>query len=1110
MTKRTNRRFLGILLSLLLIGNAIGFAQQVTSFPSQSLAGRLENIIKKGNVTVVYDVKQTEGVHLPALRSTGNNPEVWLRESLAGSNFKLKKLGNTYFSVVAKPKPRIITVTDTVYRKVSAAPKSAAKGTLAGKVVDDTGETLIGASVKVLGNGYGGLTGVDGDYSFLLPAGTYTIEVNYISYQTQQITDVIIKPNEITPLNVVMTQEGKELQEVTVTANYNRSSAAGAIQIQKLAPQVSAVLSSEQISKTPDKNVQEALKRVTGVTLVDNKNVSVRGMSERWNSASLDGVVLPSTEAGSKGFSFDLIPASLIENITVSKSITPDMNATFAGGYVQVFTRDIPQADFFTVSVGGGVNDQGTFKEMWMPKRGKLDYLGFDDGRRAFPSNDEFDYEASPITFETTNEKIYEHSKLFKHDLVTPYKYTSMPNTNAQITWGKVFRTESAGKLGLVTALSFRNTQSVDYVIHTQRGDWHPRGGLNDSTLNRLDNLVKSPKNARNQGHNDKFSTILSGIVNTGWEFGRHHIGLRNMYTRKFDNSYKAIDGVTEELGSGGGDGIISYASPIFQDLLQNKLEGRHKPGIFTIDWTLSHTYVGRRYAGAGRTQWMKREGTAYGEDYLYWNWGYGGVGMPRSQLGNYMGDYRNRERMLQGEVSASVPFNLGPVKNTFKAGGMMNYKKAEFAFREVALGLPRNHVYPVVMLPGYEFLTFQDALSPERMHPMGFALYPTLPDKGTLPQFKGNTREKALFAMLDHRWSIVRLVWGARIVNYKYVSEKNQSISGSMTPNANKIGRKDDKPVDIMPSVNLTVSPAKWMDVRLSYYQTALRPEMQERVQFAFYDPIIGSERLGNDKLNTTDITAYDGRIDFFPGAGEIISVGGFYRYLDNPIELVQHQHAGHASYILENSNWAKNWGYEFEVRKNLGFIAPVMKDFWFSGNLALVMSKIETVYGAFTDLQGKEHIQARIINRPLYGQTPYIYNVGLMYDGPRFGANVVYNTSGRRVLYYSYARGPGATEYQDKDSKLDAQLSYRFKKPKIHVKLNFSNLLAPYMIYYWNTGDYEQKRIQTHTPEGEPYLKTDYVPLVKNPDVRDDDDAITYITHPGRTFSFSVSWDL
>ena len=116
------------------------------------------------------------------------------------------------------------------------------------------------------------------------------------------------------------------------------------------------------IGKTADKNLGEALKRVTGVTTMSNKYVAVRGMGERWNEASLDGIPLPSTESNAKAFGFDLIPTSLIDNVTVLKTATPDVSGNFSGGLIQITTRDIPTKDFISISVGTSYNSLSTFQ----------------------------------------------------------------------------------------------------------------------------------------------------------------------------------------------------------------------------------------------------------------------------------------------------------------------------------------------------------------------------------------------------------------------------------------------------------------------------------------------------------------------------------------------------------------------------------------------------------------------------------------------------------------------------------------------------------------------------------------------------------------------------
>lgn len=121
-------------------------------------------------------------------------------------------------------------------------------------------------------------------------------------------------------------------------------------------------ISAEQIGRTPDKNIGESLKRISGVSTMDNKFVVVRGISDRYNAAVLDGTALPSTEAQGRNFSFDMIPSSLVDNVVVSKTVTPDMNTSFGGGLIQINTRDMPAENFMSFSIGTSYNDQSTGK----------------------------------------------------------------------------------------------------------------------------------------------------------------------------------------------------------------------------------------------------------------------------------------------------------------------------------------------------------------------------------------------------------------------------------------------------------------------------------------------------------------------------------------------------------------------------------------------------------------------------------------------------------------------------------------------------------------------------------------------------------------------------
>ncbi len=288
-------------------------------------------------------------------------------------------------------------------------------GTLTGRIVDEHGEGLIGATVRIIETGGGQVTDFDGNYSLQLAPGTYTVEIAYVGYETKQIQEVNITAGKETSLSVDLAIADNVLGTVVVTGSYKTSNTAGAMKIQQSMPQLSTVVSSEMIGKTADKNLGEALKRVTGVTTMSNKYVAVRGMGERWNEASLDGIPLPSTESNSKAFGFDLIPTSLIDNVTVLKTATPDVSGNFSGGLIQITTRDIPTKDFISISAGTSYNSLSTFQTQKYRIRGDWDWLGYDDGRRTLPK------ELHEIPFDPYNPvpELFEQSKRLTTDNFT-------------------------------------------------------------------------------------------------------------------------------------------------------------------------------------------------------------------------------------------------------------------------------------------------------------------------------------------------------------------------------------------------------------------------------------------------------------------------------------------------------------------------------------------------------------------------------------------------------------------------------------------------------------------------------------------------------------------
>ena len=196
------------------------------------------------------------------------------------------------------------------------------------------------------------------EFTITLNPGVYQIKSSYIGY-FDFVREINITSD--TTLNILFEEETKQLSEVVVRATPQKITEASVVRTVRNSSVVSDGLSIEFIKKTPDRNVGDALKRVNGVTIQNDKFVLVRGLSDRYNSAILNKTLLPSTEPDRRAFSFDIIPTALIDNIIVSKSSSANQPGDWSGGLVQITTKEVSD-NFFNLSLGSGFGLVSTFR----------------------------------------------------------------------------------------------------------------------------------------------------------------------------------------------------------------------------------------------------------------------------------------------------------------------------------------------------------------------------------------------------------------------------------------------------------------------------------------------------------------------------------------------------------------------------------------------------------------------------------------------------------------------------------------------------------------------------------------------------------------------------
>lgn len=864
-------------------------------------------------------------------------------------------------------------------------------GRIAGKVSDTkTAETLIGLTIKIAGTTSGASTDVEGRYAFAnLTPGKYSLIFSYIGYQTKNITDIEVLAGKTTNLDVIMEEAGSQaLSEVVITATIRQESISGLYAQQKNSISISSGITSELIRRTPDRNTSEVLKRVSGASIQDNKFVIIRGLADRYNSSMLNNAVLPSSEPDRKAFSFDIIPANLIDRIVVNKTASADLPGDFAGGVVQVITRDVPEENFINASVSFGYNSQSTFKDFNSNARNKFDFLGFDDGTRKLPAG-------FPGSFQEYNPLSNSEKAKFSRQLNNSYgevKTISIPTQNHQLTWGRRKDLKNGGSYGNVLSLSYRNSQNKAFA---ERKDYEFSG---------------TPFYEYNEDIY-KYSTNLGLLANFAYIKGGNKFAFKNMYNRGFEDNYTARNGFNNDNIQ---DIRLNVSDLTEKSLLNSQIEGEHQIGTkqLKINWNLNFARVERDQPDQRTIDYRRSLGSQ--ESFRL-------IDRNTRRLFSEL-----EENTYGAQTSVSVPVKMFKQQSTFKAGLLKQYKQRDFGARIF------NYLFvgPTVFESSYSSQPKDKIFVPENINENGYILSDF---SNNTDNYDANSDLNAVFLMLDNKiGEKFRLSYGAR---FEQFAQTLNAIDFS----GQAISAKQDN-FDILPSVNLTYKLSERSNLRLSGSQTVSRPEFRELALFNYYDFISQTSVTGNPALRRAKISNADLRYEMYPSAGEAFTISAFYKNFNDPIEQRVNSNSTPVvrgiNYL--NANQATSLGLEIDVRKRLGFLG----DREWLNNL--------TVFANASYIDSK--VLGEGIDRPLQGQSPYLVNAGLQYFSAKTALTFtsVYNRIGQRIFLVGYQGYPDI--YENARDVLDLQVSKRILKSQAEIKLNLGDVLNQSTVFYQN----------------------------------------------------------
>ncbi len=886
-------------------------------------------------------------------------------------------------------------------------------GKISGTVSDKkTGETLIGVTVKIKGTTKGVSTDVDGKYILQAMAnGKYTLEFSYVGYQTKEVSDVEVKSPSVTSLNIVLNEAGgQNLGEVVVKASFKQESINSLYAKQKNSAVISDGVSSDQIKKSPDRNTSDVLKRVSGATVQDNKFVVIRGLSDRYNNASLDGGSLPSTEPNRKAFSFDIVPSNLVDNLIISKTATPDLPADFTGGSIQILTKDIPDSNFISLGIGAGYNTESTFKDFKSGARNFTDYVGFDNGDRALPSN--FPSRNKFNNGLTPTEQAAGMKALPRNWNV--YNNTALPTQNYQFTLGRVktFK-NSANRFGSLFALTYRNSQTInnDVIRDYVNVDYH-------------DNIYR-------------FSTSLGALANFAYTYGKSKITFKNIYNRNYDDSYLERNGFNKDRNRD----TKYFAFDLMQkSLFKSTIEGNHALGENNskINWSVSYANILNDQPDQKKVSYQRNPSDIGSADYVYVA-STGTLSKENSTLFSKL-----NENNYSGGANYTLPFKMLGQLATFKTGLSSIYRDRSFDARFVGL-VANTGAANADEIARRSLSTLYGA---DAINSGAYYLSDISADADS---YDAHSMTNAGYLMLDNKFGEKsRLVWGLRVEQFNVVLDaKIPSPQTSV----------DDNYVDFLPSANYTYNLTPKINLRASYYRTLARPEFRELSSTSIYDYELLSLQQGNPNLKEAKIDNGDIRFEFYPQAGQVISVSGFYKKFHNAIESYNQDSGSSRIVTYINTDEVNVYGVEFEFRKSLDFISNTdfLKKTTFYTNLSFIKSKVKVTNSGINLLN---------TDRPMVGQAPYIINAGLQHSflDDKLSFNALYNRVGRRLIVAGGALFPEIWDVPR--DVLDLQVALKVIKNKGEIKFNAGDILNKRIIQYYDR-DLNKKFDNTTTDE-------------------------------------------
>ncbi len=745
---------------------------------------------------------------------------------------------------------------------------------------------------------------------------------------------------------------------IVVTGRRNRNP-------ERSSSQVLNVLSEADIARTGESDIAGALGRVSGLSLVGNGRVFVRGLGDRYSLALLNGLPLPSPEPLSRVVPLDIFPTSVVSSSLVQKTYSANFPGEFGGGVINLTTKAVPTENFLTVSIGGSGDTETTFENGLTYFGSRLDTFGFDNGNRDTPSNLQAFFDSGERIQSISPEQSGAIAgQLFPTNLVTLQKNNTLPvNFSANVTGGLTFELGGDTYLGVIATAGISNR-------------WRNRSVLNEVGNADLSQVFETTNTFITDNN-----VLVNGLIGVGLDFGENTIRWTNLYIRDTLKTARLGERTDIQLGDSGFDFQIQQTAWFERQLIDSQLVSEIKLGAFELDLRGGYARTDREAPFNSTFEYVRTNnlGDPFGDQFLV------NIGGIVGQAARPVVEFDDlQEEQYFGGVDLSYPL-LDTLDVT------VGYAYADTERRSSSRAfLPLVSCGPVCdFLPEGQENTLIQALGLRRPGDIingatlaGFNV--SLFERSPFPVFDAALEVNAGYGMI--RWLPVDTLTVEVGVRYEDATQTvtlDQSIFNTPVTGATPTNINNDY---FLPGGTITWELTDDLQLRLAASKTIARPQFRELVEQLFFDPESNRRFIGNPFLQDSELINAEGRAEYYLGGRDRISIAGFYKEIDNPIENFLIFIPGEFRTSFANAPAAELYGAEIDVAygfdlANWGGLFET-KQLLVFGNYTYTQSSISVAPGDLAPIPGSPTQDASLLfddGASLVGQSDHVANLSL-----------------------------------------------------------------------------------------------------------------------------------